>query len=197
MNEYSGNNRELLTKWLQVLFYTHIVSIAAAIISSLLDMDAAGNWISRIITVVGIVALFQIIPVNDRYRKAAIFYAVGLVAGLLADSVIFSLIGAVCSLVATYQEYHGHSETVEGMDPQLARKWENLFIWSIMVEVLTVLMAVVALVLAAFGEVGGFLASAVALIVLLIGTVIYELLYLKYLKRMLGLFKESEEIIYG
>lgn len=194
MNENTETNRELLAKWLRVLFYAYIASIAVTIFGSLTGLDTLTDWVNKAITVTAIVALFQMAPANGRYRKAAIFKTAvlccELISLLLSESFIFTLAAAVCALVATYQEYHGHSEIVADLDPKLSRNWENLFIWSIAVEILTVVAAMMALILVFFGDTLSIVISVVITVVLLIAAVAFEVVYLKYLNRMLHLVQD-------
>lgn len=183
----------LLVKWLQVLFYVHIAAIAVSLISYLPISADFTVWVSRAITLGVIISLFQLAPVNGRYKKAAIFNTVTLgltlINSLLIPSAIFTLTASVFSLLAGYQEYSGHSDMVAETDPRLSRSWHSLFNWEIIVGVLTSLVSVVAVIALAALEMNA--TSITTIIVGILQTVglILQIIYLLYLNRMIRIFQ--------
>ena len=87
MNENMENRSELLVKWLRVLMYIAIVSLANSIVNFLPFVPAAvTTWISRGIMAAVVVCMFRLTPANERYKKAGIMRAVMLVCTLITAS---------------------------------------------------------------------------------------------------------------
>lgn len=63
------SNKELLTKWLQILYYCVIVRF-------ILSIGISISLLSRIASIVIIVALFNLAPVNEKYRISMFFQAI-------------------------------------------------------------------------------------------------------------------------
>ena len=68
MNEH----REILSKYLRILFYTQIAYMGITCINAVTHWDGVTAWVNKGITVIGIWCLFQLPKVNPRYRTAAI-----------------------------------------------------------------------------------------------------------------------------
>jgi len=194
MNEH----REVLQKWLRVLFYTQIAYIAITAINALTHLDSITAWVNRAITLIVIWCLFQIQGVNPRYRTAAITKAGAFLCGLLTLPVntsglglssILMLVGSACSWITAYQEYHGHGELVADADSKLAKKWKDLFVWEIAIALAT---SVFTLIGTTFMVATGFLTSTVTTVIIAVSTVIglvLEGLYLLYMKQTLDILE--------
>lgn len=198
MNEHT----DLLRKWLRILFYVHIASIAITAVNAVSNLDTITAWISKALSVVAIWSMFQLKDVNPRYRQAAVFSAAVLVCGLLTTPVnsselglssILVLVGAIASWVATYQEYHAHSELVAEQDEKLAKKWNNLFGLEILVGLGVSLFSTVATLVLVSAEMDSGTVTTIILVVTYIVTLLLELLYLLYMNRTLKLFENGEE----
>ena len=192
MNEH----KELLQKWLKVLFYAQIASMAITVINAVSYLDNITAWILKALNVITLWSLFQVKAVNPRYRTAAIAYLGALICGLLTTTVntnvlgfssILMLIGSGCSWVTTYQEYHGHGELVKEMDAKLGKRWNNLFVWEIVVGLAISFVSILATTMMVAA---GTLTDTITAIVLALATITnlaLEALYLLYMKRTLTL----------
>ena len=141
-------------------------------------------------------AMFKLAPANDRYKKTGIQLAIVLVltiaTELLNTGAVLTLIAGILSIVAEYQEYHGHSELIEEKDHQLSGKWTSLFMWSIIVGLLLGFVSTAAGVLATISGVDVEKAVVIIAAIVLIPEYIIDILYILYLKKMVTLFTEEE-----
>ncbi len=193
MNE----NRIDFVKWLRVLIYIAI----ARIINTLVGIPtfiptAITAWISRILMAGMVFAMFKLAPANDRYKKTGIHLAIVLVltiaTELLNIGAVLTLIAGILSIVAEYQEYHGHSELIEEKDHQLSGKWTSLFMWSIVVGLILGFASTAAGVLAAVAGVDTETAAVVIAVAMMIPEYIIDIFYILYLKKMIALFEEDK-----
>lgn len=199
MNENMEINNAKIRVWLPALMYIAIASLVNSVMTYFPFIPASlSTWISRGIMLAVIVCMFQLAPVNVRYKKAGIFRAVmlgcSLVTSFLFGSVILTLAASIVSIIAVYQEYNAHSEVIAGMDAKLSRRWHSLFNWSILAAVLlsfgTSIVAVI-LVLTDM-EGGASRISSIAIGLLSIPQCIIEVLYILYIRKMIAIFSESE-----
>ena len=193
MNE----NRIDFVKWLRVLIYIAI----ARIINTLVGIPAfiptaLTAWISRILMAGMVFAMFKLSPANDRYKKTGIQLAVVLVLTIATElfntGAVLTLIAGILSIVAEYQEYHGHSELIEEKDHQLSGKWTSLFMWSIVIGLILGFASTAAGVLAAVAGVDTETAALVIAAVMMIPEYIIDIFYILYLKKMIALFEEDK-----
>lgn len=185
--EQAEMKKEIPTKWLRMLFYLHLASLAAMVISWLPVPDGGITWVRRAIDLGAVISLFALAGANPRYRKAAIFAAVSLgcllVTRLLSSSTILPLAGSVFSILALYQEYSGHSELVEQADPKLSRNWHSLFNWNVIGSVLLAFATMFAAVLFVAAEVETD--TVVAIIAVMVGAfdLVIGIIYLRFIDR--------------
>ena len=193
MNE----NRIDFVKWLRVLIYIAI----ARIINTLVGIPAfiptaLTAWISRILMAGMIFAMFKLAPANDRYKKTGIQLAIVLIltiaTELLNTGAVLTLIAGILSIVAEYQEYHGHSELIEEKDHQLSGKWTSLFMWSIGVGLILGFVSTAAGVLAAVAGMDAEKAAVMIAAAIMIPEYIIDIFYILYLKKMIALFAEDK-----
>ena len=193
MNE----NRIDYVKWLRVLIYIAI----ARIINTLVGIPAfiptaITAWISRILMAGMVFVMFKLAPANDRYKKTGIHLAIVLIltiaTELLNTGAVLTLIAGILSIVAEYQEYHGHSELIEEKDHQLSGKWTSLFMWSIVVGLLVGFVSTAAGVLATISGVDAEKAVVIIAAIVLIPEYIIDIFYILYLKKMVVLFAEDK-----
>ena len=194
MNEH----RELLQKWLRMLFYIQIASMVLVVINALTYLDSITVWVNRAITVATVWCLFQLNAVNPRYRTSAITKAGVLICGLLTLptntsglglSSSLMLVGSICSWVTAYQEYHAHSEVVAEADEKLAKKWNGLFALEIAVAIGTSIISIIGTTIMV---VTGVLTDTITTVLIGASTVLglsLEGLYLLYMKRTLKLLE--------
>ena len=155
----SNDHRDLLVKWLKLLLSVQTFSLAVSAVSMALMLVPVGGaaklieLLAKVLNICVIVILYNLSPVNRRYRFAFIASLIAMV-GSLAEKLTFgpglamvvslvSFAGSIGGIVAMYQEYYGHSEIAQmGRAPELRRKWRSLFVWQIVVGVLVSLVTV-------------------------------------------------------
>ena len=181
------NKKELFLKWTKNLYNVQLVLLVCGVLSAFPLLGNVFNWISSILTLVIVYILYQLAPVNERYRKAAFFSGVAIIARLLTATINFSVIVLgvlICALVGTYQEYCGYSDILDGIDNTLARKWHSLFNWQIFGGIfLGVLISPIIVLLTVFLVLDANLLTTVTLIAVTGFDLILDLVYLRYLKR--------------
>lgn len=191
-------HKEVLIKYLRLLFYIQIAYMAITCINAVTRWDNVTAWVNKGITAIGIWCLFQLQVVNPRYRTAAITRAGALICGLLTLPVnrsglglssILLLVGSACTWVTDYQEYHGHSEIAAQWDEKLAKKWKDLFVWEVVVALVTSVVSVFGTVILMAAD---MLTDTISTVIIILSTVIglvLEGLYLLYMKRTLALIE--------
>ena len=193
MNE----NRIDYVKWLRVLIYIAI----ARIINTLVGIPTfiptvVTAWISRILMAGMVFTMFKLAPANARYKKSCIQLAIvsvlTIATELLNTGAVLTLLASILSIVAEYQEYHGHSELIEEKDHQLSGKWTRLFMWSIVVGLILGFASTAAGVLAAVAGVDRETAALVIAAAMMIPEYIIDIFYILYLKKMIALFEEDK-----
>ena len=189
-------HRELILKWLRVLFLCQAAGLTLTALSAISSLLAVTAWISRIVSVFTVAALFHLAAVHGRYRKAAIFYCITLVGGIIAafwNISLLSLAVSVCAIVASYHELNAHSGITAPKDAKLSRRWHSLFYWSMAVGLLSGFATSAAVVIAVLADADNqaIIKGATAFIVLV--SVIPGLFHLKYLKQTMALYNESSQ----
>lgn len=186
----------LPVKWLRNLFYIHIASTALSLISMLPIPDGWTVWVSRAISVAAIVCLFQLTPAQQRYKKAFLYRTVTFVLVLIHDTRFGSLpllsflllASSVCSIIAQYQEYHGHGDLIREQDPKLADKWHSLFMWQVVFSVLiTFAASFLAVLVSMLMGSGTDVASTIVMVITQCLSLALEVVYLVYLNRTIHL----------
>lgn len=189
-----------LTKWLGMLLYIQIAYMAITCINAVTHWDNVTAWVNKGITAIGIWCLFQLQVVNPRYRTAAITRAGAFICGLLTLPVntsglglssILLLVGSACTWITDYQEYHGHSEIAAQWDEKLAKKWNDLFVWEVVVALATSVVSLFGTVLLMAAD---MLTDTITTVIIILSTIlglVLEGLYLLYMKRTLHLSKHK------
>lgn len=179
--------------WLKGLLWLHFASIAVSILRALLAHDTVIFWLQQLLFLGVILSLFSLRQLNDGYRKAALFRAVVMACNLLTAlpwlplGTLLTLAASVLSVISLYQECKAHAALVRDWDKGLAVKWKKLFIWSIILPLIslaaTLVMALMGMVLpAALGAI-----SVVLVWILLILQILLEMLYIRNLRRTIDL----------
>lgn len=186
-----------LTKWLRVLMYIAIVSLVNSIVNYVPFVPASvTTWISRAIMVAMIVCMFQLASANGRYKTAAILRAIWLgtlILGTLLHLPSVLVLGtSILSIIAVYQEYHGHSEVLADKDTVLSAKWKGLFIWSFIAPLLLSIGSSVAMVISSFMNLDVAKVTAITTGIMRIPQYVIDVIYLLYLKKMLSIFENDE-----
>lgn len=195
----SVSKAEELGKWLGILFWMVIPSIAGAVLSN----QAVAAWLpflylpGRIISMVTLCAygyiLLKLSSESSRYRMAAICclasVAVDAGSSLVPEgAAMASLVGLltfpvlILAFYGEYSEYMGHSEILRALDDGMALKWKRLWRWCL--YSLGVMTGSILLVM--FSPALGI----TALLVGLIGTLIVSVMKLTYLYRTAKIFRE-------
>lgn len=199
MNEKMESKYDLINKWIRVLMYIAIVSLINSVINFLPFVPSSvTTWISRGIMVAMVICMLQLAPANERYRKAGIFRAVMLVCTLITAflyaSSILTLAASIMSIIAVYQEYSAHSELIAEKDPKLSKNWHSLFNWSLIAGLLVGFGSVVAVLIVTMMEMDAARTSGIIFVVLSVPQLVIEVVYLLYLKKMIGYFQNEGEV---
>lgn len=186
-------DRQLLAKWLNFLYKVNIAAVVLSLCGCVPYLSIAAAWLNRVVAICLIVAMVKLSPANERYRMVAVLEGATLVGGLLmiaSSSSILSIAVSVVSLIAAYQQYLGHSELLQDLNPELSGKWRSLFGWEICVGLLSGIASVISVVIgvASGAEPALLVAVAVAIGVLL--GVAVKVMYLVYLKKTIGYFAD-------
>ena len=196
-----ATNKELFLKGTKHLFYIHIATLIVSLLIEFPIIGSVFGWVNIILSIGIAFLLFQMAPVNDRYRKAALCMAVASGATIItkfADSDILTLAASICSLITVYQEYKGHSEMMKGVDYKLADKWHGLFYWQILGGfLLGILGTPILILLGLVVVIDANLLAGVLVIIVLCFDIIMEILYLRYMKRMHEIYKHYEPVMNG
>ena len=106
--------KELFMKWMQNLFYVQCATLVLALIAMLPFVGSWFSWVIRIATIATIFVLYKLSPLNTRYLKAAIFMGTSMLTTIFLKGLgVLAIVGMICSLIAIYQEYMGHSEMIK------------------------------------------------------------------------------------
>lgn len=183
------SHKPLLAKWLKILLYAHLASVVCSLLGLIPVVSVVAGWGSTAVSVACIYALFQLSPACTRYQKAAIFSAVALVCGLVAQSIL-SLVISICSIVAMYQEYMGHSEVTSQTDPALSGKWNSLFTIQLVVGILSGVASSAGVVIGVLAQMSTDALVGIIVFIMAVIGIGLELLYLNYLNQMLKHYSE-------
>lgn len=189
----------ILGKWLWILFWLIIPSS----IGSLLGNDTISQ-LSPGLYLVGVVLntatrlifgliLLKLGSENFYYKVSGICCLIAgglsLVSTLLTGNAenpiweqLLMLPAAIVGIIAEYNEYTGHAEVLEKLDPDLSEKWTKLWVWYLSMT-LCIVGCVVLL----------FIAPMLAALILLgsaIGVAVVSVIKLLYLYRTAKLFRE-------
>ena len=196
MDENTEFRTELEVKWLRVLMYIAITSLVNSLVDYLPFVPpAVTTWVSRGIMLAMAVCMLQMAPANKRYRTAGIMRAImlgcALFTAFVSGSTILTLTASIVSIIAVYQEYCAHSELIGEKDQKLAGKWHTLFTWTFLATVIlsfgTTVVAVLLVLLDP--DVNASLVSGIAIALLSIPPMILQVIYLSYLKKMIGILE--------
>lgn len=193
-------HKELLRKWLRVLFYIQIASMVITLVNSITNLESITRWVGKALSLAVIWSLFQLKAVNLRYRTAAICDAVVWISGLLTTPInssnlglsgILLLVGSTCSWVAAYQEYHGHSEVIAQWNAKLTKKWNNLFVWEIVSGLAVSLLSTVVTTVLVMAEAPSKLPTTITIVLSTAMGLAMNLLYLHYMKQTLNFIETN------
>lgn len=198
-NEISENvvdydaHRNIIKKWMKVLLICQIANLFASALGAISAISSIVGWVARIITIAIIVSLFNLSAVNERYRKAAIFYGISVGGGILSallNKNMFGMVLSICSIVATYHELNAHSEITAPKNEKLSKKWHSLFYYQMVIGLISGFIVPAGVVVAVLAEVDSDVIVSFALIITAIVSVILGLFQALYLKQTLHLYSE-------
>jgi len=178
----------LMAKWLMTMFWVNIAHIIINFIKieSSVVYTTIQSTLVFICSLVICLSLFKMRGEDERYGRAALFQLIPLVINLVPTlvmdsyntlvwlSVLVSLIAAVLTLLATYNEFHAHSCIVGGLDSELGDRWQKLWVWQI-IGIAGTFVSLLLTVLAA--GLGAVLVLIVAIYVLVIQIIYLVTLY--------------------
>lgn len=178
----------LMAKWLMIMFWANIAHIIINFIKieSSVVYTTIQNILIAVCSLVICLSLFKMRGEDERYGRAALFQLIPLVINLIPTlvmdsyntlawiSVLVSLIAAVLTLFATYNEFHAHSCIVGGLDSDLGDRWQKLWVWQI-IGIAGTFVSLLLTVLAA--GLGAVLVLIVAIYVLVIQIIYLVTLY--------------------
>ena len=178
----------LMAKWLMTMFWANIAHIIINFIKieSSVVYTTIQNILIAICVLLICLSLFKMRGEDERYGRAALFQLIPLVINLIPTlvmdsyntlvwlSVLVSLIAAVLTLLATYNEFHAHSCIVGGLDCELGDRWQKLWVWQI-IGIAGTFVSLLLTVLAA--GLGAVLVLIVAIYVLVIQIIYLVTIY--------------------
>lgn len=195
--QHFDSHKVIIVKWIRVLLVCQIIVLCRKILGNVAFLGFPGSintWISRMISVVMMISLFQMQAVNERYRKAALFYGISLVCGiaiLLVDRVPVPLVlcSSVVSYIASFHEFNAHSEITAHKDVKLSKKWCSLFYLDLCVGLLAGLVGMIPIMIAAFAGADSDTISQISSICSTFVILFIDLLHAIYLNQTLQLYK--------
>lgn len=187
--------KSLLTKWLTNLMYLHLASLVITVVNAITGLQSFTQWLSWAASIGAVFCLFQLQNTNQRYKKSAIFQAVALgcslVVSLFGGLGLLGTVASVCGIVASYQEYHGHSELVAEADDRLSRKWAGLFLWSLVMGLISGFASTALVTIGVLAEMDTALLATLAVVLVLLTGAVVEILYLRYMNQTLKLLEKD------
>lgn len=189
-------DREQVSKRLGILFWIYVASMALSLLGVLPAMAEMMPWLGAGMRIASAIVLFSLAQAGGRYRLAGILGGIAAAGNLLltligsAGGVLATALN-ICALVGLYNEYKGHAELIQAQEDTLARRWTKLFVWNIVLSLVSMLLAINVSVLgvAAGMSVGTMTMLGVALA--LIPAMVVDVLYLVYLNRTRHLVEEG------
>lgn len=188
-------HRSVIVKWVQLLFVCEVVRMVITLINNIPEIPSFTRWISSIVSAVVIFALFQLAIVNERYRKAAIFYCISVGGGIVVSLLHMSLLTlplSICAIIASYQELNAHSEITASKDIKLSNRWHSLFNLELFTGLIAGTIGIVPMIIAALAGVDTEVLISMFSLVLALINVVLELLHVVYLKHTISLYQKLE-----
>ena len=187
------SHKEVIAKWIRILFACQIVKILTATLNASAAIGNIAGCLSRIVTIAIIIALFNLSVVNERYRKAALFYGISVGGGILLallNKNVFVMVLAICSIVASYHELNAHSEITASKDAKLSARWHSLFYLDMFAGIMVGVLSIIPMIIAAFAGVDTDLLISIFSIVLVLINIVLEMLHVVYLKKTLVSYRD-------
>lgn len=185
-------HKETIVKWVHILFLCQIAKLFMTVLGAIPLINDIAGWVSRIISLANIFALFKLSVVNVRYRKATIFYGIsigGSILSLTLNMNMFVLVLSICTIVASYQELNAHSEITASKDAKLSARWHSLFYLDMFAGIIIGVTSIIPMIIAALAGVDTALLISIFSIVLTLINIVLGLLHVVYLKKTLVLYR--------
>jgi len=176
-------------KWLKYLLYTRLAGTVLSVLALIPGISTVVRWVSGVFAAATVYILFRMANGGQRYRTAAILNGVILLSNLLAQNVLAMVI-SICSIAAMYQEYTGHSELTQQLDPVLSGKWHSLFYWHMAVGLISGFAASAGVMIGVFAQANKDVLVSGIIFVLTAAGLLLEVIYLNCLSRTRKLFSE-------
>lgn len=185
----------ILGKWIGILFWLCVPSAIGEFLASDLMRDALpgvygiGVLIQFASRIAYGVILIKLSSMDNRYMTAGICALVSHVVNSLVnaystDTALTLLLSVPLLIAAIYGEYRecmSHAEAVSDFDAELMLKWENLWKWSVGMNIGLICSAFLMMIP---------LIGVLALLGCLVGTIVVGILKLVYLYRTAKVFRE-------
>lgn len=178
-----------IVKWLTYLLYAKLAGMVISVVNTIPAVALIAGWAARAVTVAVIVILFQMTAASKNYRNAALCQCAVLIGGMIGQSFL-NLIISICSIIAVYQEYTGHSELTAPLDYGISGRWHSLFYWQMGIGLLSGFLSSAGVVI---GVMANMDSDKLVYVILLISTVIsmiIEVVYLLLMKKTIALFQK-------
>lgn len=191
-----ANNRELFLTWIKNLFYVHCVLLVVYLISLIPFIGDWFNWINTIVSIGAVFCLYKLMPVSERYRKAAIFSGISvgltLVSNIFEAGLIVGLAIMICNFIGLYQEFYGHADMLLTIDSRLSGKWHTLFNWNLFGGIIIAMLGAPVITVAALLLPTEGLIAALAALLVSGFEIVLRIVYLDYIKRTHDVCKKYE-----
>ena len=177
----------LLGKWIRFLLPVQIAGTVLVVLAAFQFGTQVINLLSQVLGICITVALFAMAPANKSYRTSAILRCVcigGNLLSMIGGAALLSLPVSICSIIGSYLEYRGHAQVVWPKNPILSRKWRKLFVWQLVVGIVTGIFTTAVAVVAMIAGMGTERTVTVMLLITALITACVQVFYLLYLKRM-------------
>lgn len=185
-------HKDIITKWVQVLFICHIATFVASALGMIPAINTIAGWLSRAISIAIIIPLYKLSGVNERYRKASIFYGIAVGGGILTtllNMTMFAMVLSICSIIANYHELNAHSEITAHKDEKLSKRWHSLFYWELCVGILAAFLGMIPIMIAVFAGADSDAIIQIGTICGIVITLFLDALRILYLKKTLILYR--------
>lgn len=189
-------DREQVSKRLGILFWIYVVSMALSLLGVLPAMAEMMPWLGAGMRIASAIVLFSLAQAGGRYRLAGILGGIAAAGNLLltligsAGGVLATALN-ICALVGLYNEYKGHAELIQEQEDTLARRWTKLFVWNIVLSLVSMLLAINVSVLGAAAGMSVGTMTMLGVALALIPAMVVDVLYLVYLNRTRHLVEEG------
>lgn len=192
-NTSFDSHKDIIAKGLNTLFVCQIASLAVTALGIITPIASIVGWVSRIISIIVIVALFKLAAVHERYRKAAIFHSISVGGGIVSALINMNILGialSVCSIIASYQQLTAHAEITAPKSPRLSGKWRSLFYCQLVIGLISGFVSSAGVVIAVLADVNPDSIVSVTLIFITLVNIVLGLFHIMYLKLTLALYRD-------